>query len=126
VPARLQRIAQADTAGSLASSPRSTWPRSQQGRRAHHDRQRLGPRHRHVEPVWLDRKRPLTLGRGFEQDACGHPTTEQHGEPLRGGADASPDHFAVLGEDAELALALVEIESDIVPGWPPRRAALTA
>jgi hypothetical protein len=69
---------------------------------------------------------PLALGRGLEQDARGRPTTEQRGEPLRGRADASFDHFAVVGEDADLALALVEIESDIVHGWPPRCAALTA
>jgi len=95
VPARLQRIAQADTAGSLASSPAIDLAAQPPGQASPPRSQRLGPRHRHVEP-------------------------------LRGGADASPDHFPVLGEDAELALALVEIESDIVPGWPPRRAALTA
>ena len=39
---------------------------------------------------------------------------------------ASLDHFAFLGEDAELALPLVQIKSDIVHGWTPRRAALTA
>jgi len=47
---------------------------------------------------------------------------------VRGG-DPALDEFAVGGEDAELALALVEIESyRIHGGWPPGwcLAALTA
>jgi hypothetical protein len=43
-----------------------------------------------------------------------------------GGADPAFDHLAIVGQDTELALALVQIESDILHGWPPGCAALTA
>jgi len=69
---------------------------------------------------------PLALRRGLEQEPRGGPRSEHCGEALGGGADPPFDHLALLGQDAELALALVQIESDILPGWPPGGAALTA
>ena len=69
---------------------------------------------------------PLALGRGFEQDLRRRPRPKHRGEPLAAGVDPLLHDLAVLGQDAELTLALVQIESNIVHGgWPPVRGALT-
>jgi hypothetical protein len=62
---------------------------------------------------------PLALGRGLEQDPRRGPRSEHRGEAFGGGADPAFDHVAIVGQDTELALALVQIESDILHGWPP-------
>jgi hypothetical protein len=63
---------------------------------------------------------PLALGRGLEQDAGPRAAPEHLGEPRARGCDAALDELAAGGEDAELALALVEIETyRIRGGWPP-------
>jgi hypothetical protein len=48
------------------------------------------------------------------------PTTKHLGEPGAARYQAPLHELAVVGEDTELRLALVEIESyDIHGGWPP-------
>src|SRR5439155_27121948 len=48
------------------------------------------------------------------------PLPEHRREPLPTGLDSPLEHLALRGEDAELALALVQINPDIVHGgWPP-------
>ena len=54
---------------------------------------------------------PRTLRRGFEQNAGPRPTPEQRGESGLAGGNAKLAQRAVLVAEAELALALVQIES---------------
>jgi hypothetical protein len=48
------------------------------------------------------------------------------GEALGLGANPPLDQLAPLGEDADLAFLLVDVDANMVPGWPRLSAALTA
>jgi hypothetical protein len=54
------------------------------------------------------------------------PVPEHGGETRRLGADAPLDDLTVLGEDVDLAFPLVDIDANMVHGWPLLSAALTA
>jgi hypothetical protein len=65
-------------------------------------------------------RHPLALRRGFDEDASGRPLPQHLGEPLPTRPDPLLHQFPLGGEDAELALALEQIEPDIIHGgWPP-------
>src|SRR5712691_11753930 len=71
-------------------------------------------------------RHPLAVGRGFDQDPGPGPVPEHGGETLALGADAPFEDFTVLGEDVDLAFPLVDIDANMVHGWPLPSAALTA
>src|SRR5215831_8201433 len=71
-------------------------------------------------------RHPLTVGRGLDQDPGAGPVPEHGGEPLGLGADAPLDDLTVLDEDVDLAFPLVDIDANMVHGWPLPSAALTA
>jgi len=62
---------------------------------------------------------PLTVGGGFDQDARPGALAQDRREALGLGADALLDQFASLGEDADLAFPLVDVNANMVHGWPP-------
>src|SRR4029434_5255729 len=69
---------------------------------------------------------PFAVGRGLDQDPGARSVPEHGGEPLALGADAPLDDLTVLGEDVDLAFPLVDIDANMVHGWPLPSAALTA
>ena len=54
------------------------------------------------------------------------PAPEHGGEALGLGADPRLDDLTLLGEDVNLAFPLVDIDVNMIHGWPPLSAALTA
>jgi hypothetical protein len=62
---------------------------------------------------------PLTFRRRLEQNPRWPLRAEDGGEPLPARHDPPLDRFAVLGQDGERALALVEINPYAIHGWPP-------
>ncbi len=85
-------------------------------------RREVGVRHDHRVSERLQVPRhPLALGRGLQQYPRRRPVPQHCGEPLPAGDDPAFDDLPVLGENAELALALVQINPyDIHGGWPSR------
>src|SRR5262245_28235940 len=69
---------------------------------------------------------PLTVGRGLDHNAGACPRIEHSGEALRLGADALLHDLTPLGEDVDLAFPLVDVNANMVHGWPLPSAALTA
>jgi len=69
---------------------------------------------------------PFAVGRGLDQHPGAGPVPEHGGETLTLGADAPLDDLTVLGEDVDLAFPLVDIDANMVHGWPLLSAALTA
>ena len=88
-------------------------------RRVHRRVARVGDDHLVPERLQAAR-RPLTLGGGLEQDARRRPVTQDRGEARGVRADPPLDERSRLLQDAELRVALVQIEPDAVHGWPPR------
>ena len=64
-------------------------------------------------------RHPLTLRGRLEQNARRRPIAEDRDEALARRGDTPLGHGAVRGEDAELTLALVEIDPYAIHGWPP-------
>jgi hypothetical protein len=62
---------------------------------------------------------PLALGRRLKENACRWSPAKDGGEPLATRDDATLDQFPVVGDDAQLALAFVEIDPYAIHGWPP-------
>src|SRR5262252_3401781 len=62
---------------------------------------------------------PFTLRRGFQQDLGRCPPAEGLGEPLGFGADPALDQLASLSQETDLAFPLVQIDANMVHGWPP-------
>src|SRR5712691_3079753 len=71
-------------------------------------------------------RHPLAVGRGLDQDPGAGPVPEHGGETLALGADAPLDDLTGLGEEVDLAFPLVDIDANMVHGWPLPSAALTA
>src|SRR5262249_18018175 len=69
---------------------------------------------------------PFAVGRRFDQDARPGARAEHGREALGLGADAPLDQFAALGEDADVTFPLVDVDANMVHGWPLLSAALTA
>lgn len=64
---------------------------------------------------------PFTLRAGPEQNTGSRPISEHRSQALPRRRDAPFRHRAVFADDAQLALALVEIKPyRIHGGWPPR------
>ena len=64
-------------------------------------------------------RHPLALGRGLQQHARRGAAPQDGREPVPAGDDPLFDQLPLRGEDAELALAFVHIESySIHGGWP--------
>ena len=69
---------------------------------------------------------PFTIGRGLDHDPRPRATAE-HGREARGlRADPPLDQLSALGEDTELAVPLVDVDANMIHGWPLLAAALTA
>src|SRR5262249_23709329 len=62
---------------------------------------------------------PFTLRRGFQQDLGRRPPAECLGETLGLGADPALDQLASSGQETDLAFPLVQIDANMVHGWPP-------
>src|SRR5215469_1805599 len=62
---------------------------------------------------------PFTLRRGFQQDLGRRPPAECLGEPLGFGANPALNHLASLSQETDLAFPLVQIDANMVHGWPP-------
>src|SRR5215470_9995360 len=62
---------------------------------------------------------PFTLRRGFQQDLGRRPPAEGLGEPLGFGADPALDQLASLSQETDLAFPLVQVDANMVHGWPP-------
>ena len=69
---------------------------------------------------------PFTVGRGLEQDARPGPLAEHGGDALRLGADPLLDELTPLSQHANLTFLLVDVDANMVHGWPLLSAALTA
>ena len=69
---------------------------------------------------------PFTVGRGLDEDPRPGPRAKHRREALGLGADALLDQFASLGQDADLTFPLVDVDANMVHGWPLLSAALTA
>src|SRR5262249_47308883 len=69
---------------------------------------------------------PLAVGRGLDQDARPGSPTEHGGEALGLGADALLDQFAPLGQDTDLTSPLVDVDANMIHGWPFLSRALTS
>ena len=61
---------------------------------------------------------PFTLRRGFQEDLGRRPPAECLDEPLGFGADPPFNQFAALGQDADLAFLLVQIDANMVIAGP--------
>src|SRR5262249_50785739 len=62
---------------------------------------------------------PLALRRGLEEDAGGRSLPQHLGEAAWIGADPPFNQLASLGHDADLAFPLMQIDANMVHGWPP-------
>src|SRR5262249_30532596 len=62
---------------------------------------------------------PLALRRGLEEDARRRSLPQHLGEAVWIGADPPFNQLAALGQDADLAFPLVQIDANMVHGWPP-------
>jgi len=69
---------------------------------------------------------PFAVGRSLDEDACPGPGAEHDGEALGLGANALLHQFAALGHDTDLTVPLVDVDANMLHGWPLLSAALTA
>jgi hypothetical protein len=60
---------------------------------------------------------PLTLGRSLDQYLGRRLSAEQAVEAVPVGLDSALLELAILGQDADLAGDLVEVDADVVHGW---------
>ncbi len=70
--------------------------------------------------------RRIVYATRLDQDPGPRPITEYCGEALGLRPDPPLDPLAALGEDTELAFLLVDVDANMVHGWPLLSAALTA
>jgi hypothetical protein len=111
VRAELQRLAQCASIALVGLDPLR--PRGIHRREA-----RIGDDHRVAERFEMAGDL-LALRRRLEQNPRGPPRPEGRSEPLPARSDPSLEQFPVLRHDAELALALVEINPYAIHGWHP-------
>src|SRR5262245_31084197 len=71
-------------------------------------------------------KRCMQGSAQLDEDPRPGALAEDGREALGLGADALLDQFATLGEDADLTSPLVDVDANMVHGWPLLSAALTA
>src|SRR6266545_8192107 len=71
-------------------------------------------------------RHPFTLGRGLEQDPAAGPVAEYGREALGLRADPLLDQLAPFGQDTDLTFLLVDVNANMVHGWPLLSAAMTA
>jgi len=69
---------------------------------------------------------PFAVGRGFDHDPRGRSIAEHCREALALGPDPLLDELAPFGQDTDLAFPLVDVDANMIPGWPLLSAALTA
>ncbi len=69
---------------------------------------------------------PFAVGGSLDEDPRPGPLAEHRGEALGLGADALLHQFAPLGQDTDLTFSLVDVDANMVHGWPLLSAALTA
>src|ERR671919_667936 len=66
-------------------------------------------------------RHPLALRRRLDENARRGPASEGVGESPWLGAEAAFEQLTVLCQDAELTLLLVDIDANMIHGWPPTR-----
>ena len=66
-------------------------------------------------------RHPFRLGHRLDQDARLWPLAELRGESLPIGPDPALYYLAGLRLDADLAIAFVQVDANMVHGWPPLR-----
>src|SRR5262249_38251325 len=78
-------------------------------------------RHDHLVAQRRQRLRdPFALGGCLEHHPGAIPSLEERREPPPSRAHAAlQEHSPVLGDDADLALRLMHVDPDVLPGWPP-------
>jgi hypothetical protein len=86
--------------------------------RVHRREVRVGDDHFVPESLQAPRD-PLALGCGLDQDPRSRPAPQHLGEPLRFGPHPALDQLAILGEDADLALLLMDVDANMVHGLVP-------
>lgn len=61
---------------------------------------------------------PFAVGGGLDQDPRPGPIAEHRGETRGLGAYPALNQLALLGEDADLAFLLVDVDAKMLHGWP--------
>jgi hypothetical protein len=69
---------------------------------------------------------PLAFCRGLDEDPRPRPGAQDLGEPAWLRPDPALEQFPLLGQDADLAILLMDVDANMIHGWPPTLAALTA
>ena len=76
-------------------------------------------RHDDLMPAGLERLRhPFAFGRRFEQDARPGPWLKHRRETVPRALDPPLDHFAVRRQDTNLTFPLVNVDANMLHGWP--------
>src|SRR5262245_5224874 len=94
-------------------------------RRVHRGEVRVGDDHL-VAKALETAGDPFAVGGGLEQDPRSGARAEHCREALPLGPDTLLDQFPAVGQDADLAFPLVDVDANMVHGWPLPPAALTA
>src|SRR5215472_15401818 len=84
-------------------------------------RREIRIRHDHLVAQCLQRLRdPFALGRCLKHHPRAIPSLEERREPLPARAHtALHEHSPVVVDDADLALPLMDVDPDVLHGWPP-------
>jgi len=61
---------------------------------------------------------PFAIGRGLDQHSGAGPGPEHGGEALALSADPLLDDLTALGEDVNLTFPLVDVDANMIHGWP--------
>src|SRR5216684_156790 len=69
---------------------------------------------------------PFTVRRGLDHDPRSGSTAEHGGEAFGLRPDPALDQLAPLGQETDLAFPLVDVDANMIHGWPLLTAALTA
>ena len=83
-------------------------------------RREVGIRHDHLVPQLLEAAGdPFALGRGLDQDAGPRALAQRLSEPVVSCHDAPLDDLAVIAEPTDLTFILVDVDANVLHGWPP-------
>jgi len=95
-------------------------------RRIHRGEVRIRDSHLVAEGLETPSRHPFAVGGGLDQHAGAGPSCEHGGEAGRVGSDPLLDDLSPLGEDTDLAFPLVHVDANLVHGWPPSPAPVSA
>src|SRR5439155_1995797 len=93
--------------------------------RVHRREVRVGDDHLVAQRLEAPRH-PLAFGRGLDEDPRPPSVAQDLGGPVRLRPDPALEQFPRLGQDADLAVLLVDVDANMIHGWPPTLAAMTA